>query len=122
MPISTVPYGPMRFWLRVRFLGAASASPAQARLNTTTTIKGIFFILVRSLFEDFRQEFFQRVPGTSVGILVILHASRARVRHGVGECVHGLAVGMQLPVCARGGELLRDREDVGRRGHGIVVP
>src|SRR5678815_1194431 len=130
----------MRFWLRGRFFGAASASPAKARHNAvrkmTEYLVGFFVMLFapgkpavtlsrnaaqRRSFESLRQEFFECMPRTPVGSLVVLHAGCAIVCHRVGERMHRLAIGMHLPISARSRELLRDREHVFRRGHRIVV-
>src|SRR6185437_13465293 len=74
------------------------------------------------LAQDFVQELQQGVPGPAVGHFVIHHAARRVVGVRIGEGMSGVAVGMELPVGARRGELLGDREQVFRRGEGIVVP
>src|SRR6185312_1656827 len=71
--------------------------------------------------QDFVEELKQRVPGAAVSRLVVEQPGRAVVGMGIGEGVHGVAVGMDLPVGTRGRELFREAEHILGRREGILV-
>jgi hypothetical protein len=52
------------------------------------------------------------MPRAPIGGFVVLHAAGAIVRDWIGERVHGLAVGMELPIGTGGGEFPGDGEHV----------